>query len=214
MRQVSCLYERDTDLLYYGECGGKRNLTAPTESSDPFSGTDDDADADPDGADDHVDTVAAATAAATSTTTAGHTQQATSKLLCDQLRCIEFNGVCVCKQGTNLREMLSEMMSEINHNQVPISKSPEINVVDYATTPEPTHDQCTCNKYGAFEHKCDPITKQCRCRPDVGGPRCDRCDAGFWGLHKISEGAIGCIGKSTLTSSHLFISLQTYASLN
>lgn len=27
----------------------------------------------------------------------------------------------------------------------------------------------------------------------LGGLTCDRCEQGFWGLHKISEGNSGCI---------------------
>lgn len=52
---------------------------------------------------------------------------------------------------------------------------------------------CQCNKLGSYLEKCDPVTKQCYCKPGVGGLRCDRCEAGYWGLHKISEGNAGCI---------------------
>ncbi|KAG8193223.1 hypothetical protein JTE90_005570 [Oedothorax gibbosus] len=46
---------------------------------------------------------------------------------------------------------------------------------------------CNCNRLGSFGLTCDPATKQCFCKPGVGGPRCDRCDPGYWGLHKITE---------------------------
>ncbi|CAG2122427.1 unnamed protein product, partial [Medioppia subpectinata] len=52
---------------------------------------------------------------------------------------------------------------------------------------------CECNRLGSYSLTCDPTSKQCHCKPGVGGLRCDRCEAGYWGLHKISEGNTGCI---------------------
>lgn len=52
---------------------------------------------------------------------------------------------------------------------------------------------CGCNRLGSYSLTCDPSTNQCHCKPGVGGLQCDRCEAGFWGLHKISEGNSGCI---------------------
>lgn len=54
---------------------------------------------------------------------------------------------------------------------------------------------CGCNKLGSYSDVCDPDTLQCRCRPGVGGLKCDRCESGFWGLPKISSGYRGCIRK-------------------
>ncbi|VEN44375.1 unnamed protein product, partial [Callosobruchus maculatus] len=53
--------------------------------------------------------------------------------------------------------------------------------------------QCGCNKLGSYSETCDPETQQCKCRPGVGGAKCDRCESGFWGLPKISSGYRGCI---------------------
>ncbi|XP_049855372.1 agrin-like [Schistocerca gregaria] len=53
--------------------------------------------------------------------------------------------------------------------------------------------QCGCNKLGSLSDTCDPLTKQCVCKPGVGGLKCDRCEPGFWGLPKISEGHQGCL---------------------
>ena len=37
---------------------------------------------------------------------------------------------------------------------------------------------------------------QCICRPGVGGKYCDRCNADYWGLHKIlSHNVPGCLRK-------------------
>ncbi|GJQ68230.1 hypothetical protein Trydic_g10765 [Trypoxylus dichotomus] len=51
---------------------------------------------------------------------------------------------------------------------------------------------CGCNKLGSYSDTCDPETKECRCRPGVGGAKCDRCEPGYWGLPKISSGHQGC----------------------
>ncbi|KAG5885807.1 hypothetical protein JTB14_001416 [Gonioctena quinquepunctata] len=61
---------------------------------------------------------------------------------------------------------------------------------------------CGCNKLGSYSEMCDPDTQQCRCRPGVGGAKCDRCESGYWGLPKISSGYRGCIpcGCSTFGS--------------
>lgn len=61
--------------------------------------------------------------------------------------------------------------------------------INYAGCPS----QCQCNKLGSWSNTCDPITGQCQCRQGVGGVHCERCDPGYWGLHKISEGNAGCL---------------------
>ncbi|BET00155.1 Kazal-type serine protease inhibitor domain [Nesidiocoris tenuis] len=52
-------------------------------------------------------------------------------------------------------------------------------------------EDCGCNKIGSYSGWCDE--GQCKCRPGVGGPKCDRCQSGFWGLPKISSGHRGCL---------------------
>ncbi|GFW86655.1 hypothetical protein TNCV_4334391 [Trichonephila clavipes] len=51
---------------------------------------------------------------------------------------------------------------------------------------------CNCNRLGSYGLTCDAETKQCSCKPGVGGLRCDRCEPGYWGLHKATEGNSGC----------------------
>lgn len=46
---------------------------------------------------------------------------------------------------------------------------------------------------GSYGDTCVPETGQCNCKPGVGGVKCDRCEPGFWGLPKISEGHEGCL---------------------
>ncbi|XP_053203180.1 agrin-like [Panonychus citri] len=53
--------------------------------------------------------------------------------------------------------------------------------------------KCNCNRHGSYALTCDPNTNQCHCKSGVGGIQCDRCEPGYWGLHKISEGNAGCI---------------------
>ncbi|KAG0728646.1 Agrin [Chionoecetes opilio] len=52
---------------------------------------------------------------------------------------------------------------------------------------------CQCHKLGAHDSVCDPVTNQCRCKPGVGGTKCDRCEPGFWGLPMIQHGNTGCL---------------------
>jgi len=54
-------------------------------------------------------------------------------------------------------------------------------------------DSCQCNSLGSQGVACDPVTRQCQCRPGVDGLRCDRCRTSFWGLQLIPEGNNGCI---------------------
>ncbi|XP_053379585.1 agrin-like isoform X3 [Mercenaria mercenaria] len=55
-------------------------------------------------------------------------------------------------------------------------------------------DQCQCNPMGSLSTTCNPGTKQCTCKPGVGGLHCDRCLPGYWGLALIQEdGNPGCM---------------------
>ncbi|XP_076472604.1 agrin-like [Babylonia areolata] len=55
-------------------------------------------------------------------------------------------------------------------------------------------EYCYCNSIGSLGTDCHPVTRQCTCKPHVGGLRCDRCEIGYWGLHRIKEGPhVGCI---------------------
>ncbi|XP_052397370.1 agrin isoform X3 [Carassius gibelio] len=52
---------------------------------------------------------------------------------------------------------------------------------------------CQCNHYGSYGGTCDPSTKQCSCKPGVGGLKCDRCEPGFWNFRGIvTENMSGC----------------------
>lgn len=57
---------------------------------------------------------------------------------------------------------------------------------------------CGCNRLGSYSEYCDVKTNKCKCKPGVGGDKCDRCEPGFWGLPKISSGFKGCLRKSFL----------------
>ncbi|KAJ9583858.1 hypothetical protein L9F63_021797, partial [Diploptera punctata] len=70
----------------------------------------------------------------------------------------------------------------------PDGKSPALGI-ENAGCPS----MCGCNKLGSHSDTCEPETLQCSCKPGVGGLKCDRCEPGYWGLPKISEGYEGCI---------------------
>ncbi|XP_069382509.1 laminin subunit alpha-5 isoform X2 [Paralichthys olivaceus] len=44
--------------------------------------------------------------------------------------------------------------------------------------------ECSCSPCGT--DSCDPRTGQCRCKPGVTGPRCDRCEDGSFGFDSCS----------------------------
>ncbi|XP_047511695.1 agrin-like [Pieris napi] len=52
--------------------------------------------------------------------------------------------------------------------------------------------QCGCHRLGSENEQCDG-EGQCKCRPGVGGQKCDRCEPGYWGLPRIGTGHTGCI---------------------
>ena len=64
---------------------------------------------------------------------------------------------------------------------------------------------CQCNVLGSYGATCDPVSKQCSCKPGVGGRQCDRCEPGFWGLPKIKDGNSGCIRKCHFVTSQIYI---------
>jgi len=70
---------------------------------------------------------------------------------------------------------------------------------------------CQCNVIGSLGVTCDPVTRQCPCKPGVGGVRCDRCESGYWGLPKIADGNSGCTRKphhsSTVSTGPCFVVL-------
>lgn len=55
-------------------------------------------------------------------------------------------------------------------------------------------NRCDCNKLGSeLPVKCDEKSKQCECKRGVMGVRCDRCQTGYYGFHKLSQGIDGCL---------------------
>lgn len=69
---------------------------------------------------------------------------------------------------------------------------------------------CLCNKLGSIRTTCDPDSKECDCRPGVGGTKCDRCQAGYWGLARIVVDAQqGCRGEEIILLTSLCHRLPT-----
>jgi len=52
---------------------------------------------------------------------------------------------------------------------------------------------CQCNTLGSVGTDCDPATRQCKCKPRVGGIKCDRCEPNYWGLPFITDNNQGCV---------------------
>jgi laminin alpha 1/2 len=52
------------------------------------------------------------------------------------------------------------------------------NPMDYSTTQ--LSKECNCDKQGSQMQACDEKTGKCRCKPHYTGPKCDRCEDGYW----------------------------------
>lgn len=48
---------------------------------------------------------------------------------------------------------------------------------------------CNCHISGSENRVCDARTGQCKCRPNVVGRSCDRCEHKFWNI----DSKVGCI---------------------
>ena len=57
---------------------------------------------------------------------------------------------------------------------------------------------CSCHPVGSVlsggRPLCNPSSGECTCKPGVGGPRCDGCMLGYWGLHEYGCRPCDCTG--------------------
>ncbi|CAN9498847.1 unnamed protein product [Ophioblennius macclurei] len=57
---------------------------------------------------------------------------------------------------------------------------------------------CSCHPVGSALSGggtlCNPSSGECTCKPGVGGPRCDSCLLGYWGLHEYGCRPCDCTG--------------------
>ncbi|XP_068459754.1 netrin-4-like [Clinocottus analis] len=57
---------------------------------------------------------------------------------------------------------------------------------------------CSCHPVGSVlsggSALCNPSSGECTCKPGVGGPRCDSCMLGYWGLHEYGCRPCDCTG--------------------
>ncbi|XP_069117853.1 agrin-like isoform X2 [Argopecten irradians] len=51
---------------------------------------------------------------------------------------------------------------------------------------------CTCYEKGSISITCNPVTRECSCKPGVGGKQCNRCLPGYWGL-ALNQDSVGCV---------------------
>lgn len=100
-----------------------------------------------------------------------------------------------CHKDVDFAKCCSEVDFDEDCNDTPFGCCADETTPALGPKGEGCPDVCQCNRLGAYLFKCDPSTRQCYCKPGVGGLRCERCEPGYWGLHKISEGNSGCIRK-------------------
>ena len=60
---------------------------------------------------------------------------------------------------------------------------------------------CDCDLTGAEDAQCDLETGRCRCKPGIGGLKCDQCQFGYYGFSED-----GCKGKHDV---HMKLSFHT-----
>ncbi|KHN77662.1 Agrin [Toxocara canis] len=116
--------------------------------------------------------------------------------VCD-FNCTSFDGYSVCASDGNIYETACHMDLASCQQQKSIYELAPLHLCYY-------YDECGCNRVGAYDSSCNALG-ECRCRPGVGGAKCDHCVPGFWGIHLIAKGAIGCrpCGCSVFGSSRL-----------
>lgn len=110
---------------------------------------------------------------------------------------------CFCSWAGDLLGTLSVMLSvAVIHEQFE-------SVVDVCCVCALYAGVCRCNALGSYGLTCDPVSRQCTCKPGVTGLRCDRCDANYWGLPRIADGNSGCLRKNEPSSTvHATVSVN------
>ncbi|XP_071109970.1 agrin-like isoform X2 [Haliotis cracherodii] len=111
------------------------------------------------------------------------------------------NGACVCPilcETTHKPICATNGQTYVNRcdmKRAACAQNMELDVDHEGECPDHSGSEyCHCNKMGSYKTTCDPVSRQCSCKPGVGGLRCDRCLPGYWGMQLIEEkGNVGCI---------------------
>ncbi|XP_071109974.1 agrin-like isoform X6 [Haliotis cracherodii] len=113
------------------------------------------------------------------------------------------NGACVCPilcETTHKPICATNGQTYVNRcdmKRAACAQNMELDVDHEGECPDHSgsgDEYCHCNKMGSYKTTCDPVSRQCSCKPGVGGLRCDRCLPGYWGMQLIEEkGNVGCI---------------------
>ncbi|XP_071039097.1 agrin-like isoform X2 [Parasteatoda tepidariorum] len=102
-----------------------------------------------------------------------------------------------CRLQQNIQIVASENCGVISVSvclQSPFGCCPDGRTLALGPNAAGCPSTCNCNRLGSYGETCDSISGQCECKTGVGGLRCDRCDPGYWGLHKIvADGNVGCL---------------------
>ncbi|VDD86820.1 unnamed protein product [Enterobius vermicularis] len=132
---------------------------------------------------------------------------ASASVGCNSENC-SYGGFCVDMKGNGIEECICDFSCNVKPNsEICASDGAVYNSTCYmdlmsCKQQKPIYvngplvtcvyaDECGCNRVGSYDSNCD-ADGQCRCRPGVGGLKCDHCVSGFWGIHLIVRGAVGC----------------------
>lgn len=88
----------------------------------------------------------------------------------------EQDHFCCLKQNIDQKQFASLNELTINSEQIELQ------------------NRCDCNKLGSeLPIRCNEKTKQCECKRNVTGLKCNRCQTGYYAFHKLSQGNNGCL---------------------
>ncbi|GFO16216.1 agrin [Plakobranchus ocellatus] len=191
MRKSACVNSKDIQVAFMGQCSGD---SLPEGSGDGCDDEDSEACTSGDGeiiVDGDKETMT--------------TMKPTERPPCTVKNCMNFGGecslrgvdyVCQCnfKCGSE-KNLVCGSDGRMYHSECDMSLAACMKKDLIMKQPlENCDDVCHCNSIGSYSNTCDPKTRQCTCKPGVGGKRCERCEIGYWAMNKIAElGNSGCI---------------------
>lgn len=98
--------------------------------------------------------------------------------------CDPENGQCLCKAN-----VMGTRCNQCRNGTMDLSASNPLGC-----------SVCQCDPTGSLSLDCDPFTGVCRCKPGVGGPLCNQCRPGFYGLSASGCRLCSCHSVGSLSS--------------